>query len=538
MNAKVPGQFKAAVYNAILLNRRFTVPQLCAWTSLTREQVYSHLFQLRQEGFLETETESVDTSDEKRPAHRPLTLYRVTQDREKRALLAQRVAPFLRLAEELEPNPVFRKLLGLRAQLDVIESRANSIQAALHGVKEREQVLSDQKLLTSSQGQLNAIGAELTALAEDASVFEDTIADAYIRAENERRKRIEVQVAELSEAVTNTYQQLLAEKEFTGILRVLQEIFVAWKEKPGLADRLREALSDVFVGSKNLRLKTIVAAIDADIRRPQVSQDESKEVAWILASAAARYGSDTKLCIELADHASYFRGRNENVTGYNLANLHLLNGDRAKAHSIWHEVATRLLQSDQTARNEIAHTLGIPERLSGYRSTILAIGDSSSLSSEDIARLEDYLGKEGAVSVASTNVINAYGTPPFVVKPTLFEWIEKDPNPWGVLISTSNAEYHPNIFVYGPLAEAIQFPGLPILRLVTSLVIFGIPPLNAWECLDQNYVKDTRVLVLLHKTDVSSDPRSVEQLQGYLPSGFAIVSNSLAVSAVNVAVAV
>jgi predicted ArsR family transcriptional regulator len=91
-------ELKTKILKGILDLESFTVSELCAVSGLKRDQVYSELSKLQQEGVITHQTIQSPNSDGKQAAHRPLNLYQLVNDPRKREWVFEQIAPFLNVS--------------------------------------------------------------------------------------------------------------------------------------------------------------------------------------------------------------------------------------------------------------------------------------------------------------------------------------------------------------------------------------------------------------------------------------------------------
>jgi hypothetical protein len=272
-------------------------------------------------------------------------------------------------------------------------------------------------------------------------------------------------------------------------------------------------LNDSYQKTDQFLVKNVYSRVAARIAFWQVLSNASKlpvpqpSLELVFAESCLQFGTDAKFALELVEHVVQKEKRTDVVSLYNLANLYAICRPVSVAKNIW---LALIAPETSGRRQEVAWTLAGSKQLSVFRNTLVAYGETASLDIGDLDRLEDQLGLAGAVSVVALGPVESFGTKPYIIKPTLVDWLEPS---YGFLLSSSIGMYHSELSIYGPLSDGVGFPGLPSLRLATALVRMGVAVEVSWNLAES--LKAHRGLLLLHTMD---DPATLSDV--ILPAGF------------------
>jgi hypothetical protein len=193
---------------------------------------------------------------------------------------------------------------------------------------------------------------------------------------------------------------------------------------------------------------------------------------------------------------------NDELHLYTFANSCLLSNSEEQALNFWKQFL---------GRQNLERTLGSLKELTVYRGATVLSGELAQIGKEQLEEIENRLGLQGAVSMASTSPVQLFGTG-YVIEPTIPDWLE--PASEGFIVSASLRTTQNNLYAYGPIADILQFAGLPRVRLATALVRVGVKVDMAWRLAEM--LRGGKVLLVLH-TPSAADNSIVDGIQGILP---------------------
>ena len=498
MDRSVHGEATAKIYRNILLHPTFTVEELCADTSLRADQVYPILAKLRQRKVLSVKTVG---HTKKRSPHRPTQRYVLSEDGDTRKALANKIRPFLQLSpESLSSSPALTKVEDLLANL---KERLASIPVML------ELVANDQLHVWESG--VNQIQHELRDLKDDLEIawyecnrspkvycqreleVAESTFDQLYKSSEELHQRIRARLAELK-----------AELDFSNITKSL------FNKEPETNDALAfRVLENAYNANNSVYLNRILSSVVARLRFARDGRHlcfTDQAIAYALAEVSIRFGGDPRLFVNWIIRIPGLSNSEEERTiiRYNLANAYLLvMGSESVGFDYWKEMIVSPHAFDVIQGNI--------NQLFVYGGTVLMSGDLGGLETQRLQEVQQTLGVHGSFSIVSTTPVEVLGIEPYVLKPTLMDWFKHDS---GFPLSATLRAQRDDLYAYGPLADVIQFPGLPRVRLATALVRLGAKVERAWSIAET--LKVGKVVLALH-TQAAADNKLGGELQASLP---------------------
>ena len=507
----IHGEVKAKIYKAILLDQIFTVSELCANTGLRSNQIYPVLAKLRRSRTLVVER--VPTAAKR--ANRPTLLYKLTEDAGKRRELADEIAPFLHLSQEtLSQSPALERV---RRRLPDLAESSQKLLVPLESLGIQQlQTLGDEA--KHAQNRFAELKEDLEIAWYESKRSKGGSVSMGFEVELSKFQRLSKQVEDFNFRVQGQIEEFSAQDEFSELLKGALSPASLPDPNPR---KVLAILDREYKNRNNFYLKRSLSALAARVLFAERESPNypSAKVPYVLAEASARFGSEPQYSVDWVNHilSSVSSARGDVITTYNLVNITLLASDTAKAYELWTKTVA---PESHHQRRELLATLGAIKHLSVFQSAILISGDLASFSKKRLAEVSNRTGLQGSFSIASTSPVDILGTDPYVVKPTLVDWLE--PKSVGFLVSTmmraQRASAQKEIFSYGPLSDILQFPGLPQVRLGIALVRLGVDVETAWRVSET--LKAGKVLLVLHTLDVAGDSTLDALKQIFLESEF------------------
>lgn len=483
----VHGEVKARLYRRILLDRVFTVTELCANSGLRTEQVYPLLAKLRRSGYLTAE--SIHGESKRRP-HRPILLYTLSEDPEKRKQLAEEIRPFLQLEsqikveskalERLQQNLLiwiarFQRLPALTEKFSLVQM--DKVASFIRDFELRVSELKNDIEIAWYECHGPANKALVDDFEAAKSIFQTTVAE----------------IARLKNQLEIQKSELIAEQQFSLFLKtkVGKDGWFTCSFR-----KLFDLLEEEYAQNDNFYLRKILSSVSA-----RASLSPLATPVLVLVEAAIRFGAESKLAFEWL-RSLREQERNEDVTvAYNFLNACLLAREEALAFEAWKSVIVQ--------QKDLLEMLGSVKQLASYKGTVLETGDVSNLGPQQLAELTTRVGPHGGFSMASVSSVEPLATTAYVMKPTLADWDE--PKSAGFIVSTSLRSEQDNFLAYGPVTDIVQFPGLPRVRLAIALVRLGVAVETAWRVTEN--LRTGKVILLLHIPSTAGGSTSGNLLQ-------------------------
>jgi superoxide dismutase, Fe-Mn family len=495
---------KALVYRAIVSNPVFSVPQLCDWTGLDRNQVYPHLAELKEKGILKTESLRNDKMPS--PAFRPLTLYRLTEDAELRVALATQIAPFLQTLST-EHSLGSENLERAHGKLDEVEKE-------LEKCEQRIAASTTEQDLAIAETLLRALEVEMGRAKDDVELawYESGSKESPLRSklqpelqrvqadferlrhlEHTREvKRSEIESAKLfSEILTSSLHQL-SWREPESALASFKQYFRKAYERALSLSPLQEMLS--FTATQAM---SSLALADRDRDRDWISR-----FYCVLTESSVRFGSDPELSFALIQRIREAAAAADPITEENFANLCFLTGRTGEAFEEWlRQLGTVRAQSERI--------------FAAYPFTLILQHKYGEITGNILGDLQVRFGLDGAVSAISREVLKNSPITTHILHPALADWLEPGT---ALPLSGPLKAQQPNLYAYGPLQDLMRAPGLPALRVATGLVGVGAKPEEAWAFAGS--LLSTSAMLLLHLREPKFEvAKRIAESQGWSEIG-------------------
>jgi len=504
------GEVKGIIYQAIILNQRFTVSELCAYTNLEPERIYPVLAKLRRDRVLMAKPIPALRAKAKRAAHRPGLVYWLSDDPEKRKRLTDQIAPFLRLSQaRTASSPALQRASESNTRLSAELGRLESL-ARVRGPLS----LDD---LTSIDKELKEVGEDLQIAFYHARHVAGSPLETDAQDELRRVEELSARLSSLLQLVRTESEEICAEKQIMDLLVDLERNLQPQSGEHGkvAATAAIRWLTREYSHCSDPFLKSMLSRVAAKVTLFERMQTgltlpvPPPPLALILAQSCLQFGSQANWPCQVTESVASKERRKDFATIYNLLNLRLLTGQAKKARELW---SSLISAEDAAERDAVAALLRGSMQLTVYGSTLLTYGDPAALGRDELIRLQDQLGLDGALSATALVQIPAFGRRSYVLKPTLMDWLEPV---HGFILSNSIGQGQPDVFAYGPLADGICFPGLASVRLAIALVRLGVSIEQSWGLASS--LKQGKGLLLLHamSSSVFSDltlPEGFERL--------------------------
>ena len=310
------------------------------------------------------------------------------------------------------------------------------------------------------------------------------------------------------------------ENAFTHVLRKAVNISQNWSMDASFP-RLRRLVSEERRIADTISLKILlswfgVALDSASAVSNQVHLDKTSAITYALAENAVRYGSDAQLACSL--YETCLEGNNHDILGlFNFVNTCSLANNKERAASAWSQFVSRLhrYQSDPSAISIFACPASW---LRVYKTTVVLCGDFRALSDSDLDDLTGCFDEDAAFSAISKGEIKLLEWQSYSPQPTLAKWNHEG---WcDFMVSDSFKEQSAEVFVYGPMQDLLQTPGLPLVRIAVSLVALGTRAEHAWRIAQR--LQETQTLIFVHSKNILTNSVSTN-FKEKLPYGFSIV---------------
>jgi hypothetical protein len=456
------GAVKIPIYKAILVNPVFTVAQICDWTGLTKTQVYWTLSDLQKRGVLTTA--NAPAVDKPLP-YRPALIYRLSDNPEKRRILSDAVAPFVNL-EGKDHRGAQQAYAIARSKLDDIGARLLSLMAT-----------------SVSSTTLDRAKELLSSLEDVRSRYEAAWSKApslrsQIRPDLTRWKDYQKRLAELVINGRDESSATAARREFSSLVDVVwSEVLSGAMDSGTLNGRVREVYNYATHISVRNNLARMAALLNSKLAMYETEPSHAwSEILTSIAECALRFGEPSFGSLDYVTAIREALG-DDLVTQYNFANLSLLMGKQEDALQGWHSVLDLAVES-LAETNKLWSFRNAVLSNAPYESTLVLLTDEDNIRPEVLGRLEDELRLEGAISIVSASPVKRFEGQPYVLTPTLLSW---DSEAYQALRLLHAEQKDQILYVYGPLEDAVRFPGTPVLRVATGLVGLGMSRPRAWD---------------------------------------------------------
>ena len=479
-NRAAHGEIRTQVLYFALQNPGFTVPELCARTGLSRDQVYPLLADLLKAELL-VKKEIKPPAGTKRAPHRPLVLYQLSTDVEKRRELASKVAPFLRMfAEKSTPSRnVADALIQSDRALDRVDKSLDQFEESFQAPLSVSLVSAIDRGLSEADRSISLASAQ----ARDIDVYDDN-SRKWRSDQFDRVSTYSDRVRKLRFKLHMRATELEAQADFAKIISSFDPDTIRRNPSSFLA-----AISERQARESNWQLQRSLADCSNKLRTLERFSGRSTEdlIVLVLAECMLRFGSDGSAALQLAKR---FQGdRSWHAYRYNMLNLNVLTSRGDDATAIWNET----MRVDAPV---LAFAAKRVEHQESYRYTAAFTAPKEAVTTEVLSEVQRKLRTNGSVSVVSASPVNQFATEAFVVKPTLASWLETNTDPSGFVLSTSIRTNVSNMFAYGPIVEGLQIPGVPMVRLAATLHGFHFDFGDAWNIATR--VGRHNVIVFLH----------------------------------------
>lgn len=493
------GELKIPIYKTILQNPVFTVAQLCDWTGLTRNQIYWTLADLQKKGVLTSTT--FKDPNQKNQAHRPPTLYSLADDASKRKLLTAALEPFFISA--LEDYPGSRQAYD-RARFGLDEISKRLLQSDLNKLPATQRVEQIKEILTN----LRVVRRKYEIAWAKAPSLRTEIESDLARWDGYAQR--------LYESEAKAYQEVAAGESKQEFSALINEI---WNKALSNLDDLSvltRFIQGVYDSAKHFSVKNDLARTAAILSSKLARQDTSfrsqMEVLCGLAECALRFGESSTLPFEYVRYLYQMWG--DLVTVYNFANLCMVMGNETDARDGWqlimHQIGIGNDRQIQTGSDKFEGLRNATKSTAVYENTLVIVTKSENITTDGLGKLESEIGLNGAISIVSESLVESLESQPYFLKSTLMNWISDSQMALPAPVATS-AEQH--LYVYGPLEDAVKFPGVATIRVATGLTGLGINTSRAWHLAHQLH-KGTSLL-LVHGLSGFNRGRTIEQLPPY-----------------------
>lgn len=505
------GQIRARVAASAIRLLRFTVPDICRETGFSREQVYPVLQKLEDEHFLVVRP--LTRAEPK--ANRPLNIYSVTEEPDKKQELLGEIAKFL-------PSNYVRddseSLVRARAGLDQLPPRLLVLQQTadqLPAVHENRRAIGELK------EQIEAVSGDLEISLYELGVTEGTEPPPPLEAAIQKLEAYRQELASIEARVTAIEERLEAQKKAS---RVLRRVVRRYYESLQPAYALFHAMPDALFGSTSVQRpswisasrqreheRTLVPAsartnldfyrrvldqryqhaatfqlraILSDFNRELASAVEqsshkppeplSNAVWQALYELAIRYGDNPETALGVLSLSERRMPRDFYTAYYDAINFQFIAGSYENAFSSWRDWAEKRI------REGISPSLGWgPDRLQRafYQSILFAAVPAASLNEELLARVKEALGIAFSFSIVSSERLQSLGPASHVIESTLTSPLRSSET---VRLSESMRMRNPDLHVYGPIEDVVRVPGVPRIAFATALAGLGLPSSDAW----------------------------------------------------------
>jgi predicted ArsR family transcriptional regulator len=477
-------ELKTRVRNAVLELDNFTVAELCDRAEVKPDQVYEELAKLKREGFLTSETVSL-RADEQRKRHRPLNLYRLVPDPEKRQQLAREIAPFVSAAAPaLERSAAAQRAHLALDEIDLELERTTDAPSHDAAVKTR---------LESLQEKLASVRNDLETAYYESGITAEPESSHPVVVDSRRWQLYSTRLQDRLRKLNNVESMATAQRGFTVMLR---DLF--WTKDLQWA-LVEQTLRDGLKPQQSGDLKRIVHSVFAEAEaagcaaRLDTRQDctiEELACASVLAASAIRWGSDPDILLKWTRRIP---GKDNDRHEYNLVNAIVLAGQLNDAYAAWKKWAGR-------------HLAGRVLRVSGfeypkYPNVAMFGAGHRALALGSLSSAEESFGPNASVSVITTETLPAWEPRDYKTTATFFDPVGRAP---AIRLAEGMREKQPDLYVYGPLGVRMQLPGLPLVRLATVLASVGVEMSDAWKaagCLEPG-----RGLVVVHSAGKLEHP--------------------------------
>jgi hypothetical protein len=530
------GLIKPRIVASAIQLIRFTVPDLCKDTGLSRKQVYPVLQELEENQLVLLDSRN----QSERKANRPLNIYTLASAPEKKQALLEQIAVLHPTAVTSDEES--ESLLRARGALDELLPRLLSLDQAAGDLvtfhKNRFEVGELKTVLETIRGDLEISVYEL-GLAEGMETPEP------LETELSRFKSFQQQLSSIASRVNAIERKLDAQKQAGYLLRRVVRRYIDailpssahyWEPAvhlansaladlhswiPAFKDReprrtgwarsnqdnsnfYQRVLKQRYERTDNLQLKTILSEFNNELavafeEAAEHKNKESPALVWqAFCEFGIRHASDPETPLGILDLFQAQSTADSQASTYNAINLRFLAGRYDQAFSSWRDWTEKHGIDDFTAgcswtRDRAERTL--------YQTMVLAALPVNRLDEQMLARIRDTLGIAFAFSLISWQRLEALGPAAHVIEPTLTS-LSNVSEP--MRISDSMRMLTPEMHVYGPIENALRVPGVPRVALATAFAQLGMPQNDAWA-FARDLPFETALIVVNSKEHIRKD---------------------------------
>jgi hypothetical protein len=461
---------QSKIWSGVIELGTFTVSELCEHIGLERDSVYDTLSKLSKENFLTKQSLPIENPEGKKARHRPVTLYSITQDPQKRRELADKLAEFAPAKRVSIPG------LGVAA-IARADDALNEISV---------QIAELAKKPISHQEDRNTVCTEANELLSRLALVRDDLELAFYEAGSSHHleltaKRWKLHKAEVeqtlkeAEDLSNSIQaQEILTKELSRFFDVVKaDSSWPFNKVQTLRDQLYAHVDDA-ISSTELKDRLFqihgrwLGSLTTILATENKSESRNK-VIGLLTRAAIGSSTDPHLVLDyMSLYTSNAGNRHKDCKRYNLLNVEVLAGKREHAKNSWIEWTKGRVHD---------HTFQFLEyEYPRYSNVAFAQVPSNAVITENLSQLRKHLEEgQGTFSMISLNPLEGKGR---VVTPNLLDPLE---HLGSIELADSLRQDQPDLVVYGSLEDRMQLPGLPLVRLATVLFSVGIEPIEAWN---------------------------------------------------------
>ena len=506
------GQIRVRVAASAIRLLRFTVPDICRETSFSREQVYPVLQKLEDEHFLVVRPLAGDEPK----ANRPLNIYAVTEEPDKKQELLDEIAKYL-------PSNYVRNdsesLARARAGLDQLPPRLLTLQQTADQLPE---VHENRRTLGELKEQMEAVSADLEISLYELGITEGTEPPAALEAAIQKLEAHRKELTSIEARVTAIEERLEAQKKASRVLRrvvrryyeSVQPAYALFEAIPGalfgstpveepawissvrqrehqraldvpasahsIFDFYQPVLDQRYQHAASFQLKAILSdfnqelasAVELSSHKP--SEPSATAIWQALYELAIRYGDNPETALGVLSLSERRMPRDFHTASYDAINLQFIAGSHETALSSWRDWA------EKRTREEISPSQSwVPDRLQRafYQSILFAAVPAANLNEDLLARVKEALGIAFSVSIVSGERLQSLGPASHVIEPTLTSPSKSSET---VRLSESMRMRTPELHVYGPIEDVLRAPGVPQIAFATALAGLGLPSSDAW----------------------------------------------------------
>jgi hypothetical protein len=505
------GHIRVRVAASAIRLLRFTVPDICRETSFSREQVYPVLQKLEDEHFLVVRPLAGDEPK----ANRPLNIYAVTEEPDKKQELLNEIAKFL--PSNYVPNDS-ESLARARAGLDQLPPRLLTLQQTADQLPE---VHENRRALGVLKERIEAVSADLEISLYELGITEGTEPPPLLEAAIQKLEGYRQELTSIEARVTAIEERLEAQKKASRVLRrvvrryyeSVQPAYALFQAIPGalfgstpvedpawissvrqrehqrtldvpasahsIFDFYQPVLDQRYQHAATFQLKAILSdfnqelasAVELSSHKP--SEPSATAIWQALYELAIRYGDNPETALGVLSLSERRMPRDFHTAYYDAINLQFIAGSHETALSSWRDWAEKRTREISPSQS------WAPDRLQRafYQSMLFAAVPAANLNEELLARVKEALGIAFSVSIVSGERLQSLGPASHVIEPTLTSPSKSSET---VRLSESMRMRTPELHVYGPIEDVLRAPGVPQIAFATDLAGLGLPSSDAW----------------------------------------------------------